>query len=178
MYRQHALERIRPVDSRLMAAIEIAAVAGAIALAAMIKLPLPWTPIPLTLQTFPVLAAPFVIGRNRALAGIALYIVLGLAGAPLFTTQVAFGATFGYILSWVLAPWLVTAFDKPAYGITLSVITTYVLGTAWFCLVLPADPMTALWGAVLPFVPGDAIKAAGAWGVARVTTASNDTPGG
>ena len=147
--------------------MEAVAVGGAVMLAAQVKVPLPWTPVPVTLQTLPVLAAAFIVGRERAMAGILLYLALGLAGAPLFA--VAFGPTLGYLLAFALVPYVATFFRRPALGLALATLVVYALGTAWLCLWLHVGLGAGLVMAVLPFVPADAVKAGLAYAAARRT---------
>lgn len=161
----HLLQHVRAVDNRLVAAVEVIAVAGAIMLAAMIKVPLPWTPIPVTLQTLPVLVAAYVVGRERAMAGILLYLALGIAGAPLFA--VSLGATAGFLFAFALVPYVTTAFRRPSVGILAATALIYTLGAAWLCLWAGVSLWAGLTMAVFPFIPADAVKAGLAYLVAR-----------
>jgi len=149
-----------PEQRRASAALDVVAVAGAIALGAWARVPLPFSPVPMTLQTLPVLLAPFAVGRSRAMAGVLLYLALGLAGSPVFA--VSFGPTFGYLLAFAMVPAVVTRFRDPAIGILAGTLTIYALGVAWLNWWLGGS----LWHAVLvgavPFLPGDALKAVAA----------------
>lgn len=161
----HLLQNVRTTDSWAVACLEATAVAGVIMLSALVKLPLPWTPVPVTLQTLPVLAAAYVVGRDRAMAGILLYLALGIAGAPLFA--VPFGATMGYLLAFAFAPYVTTAFKRPAVGMVAAIAAIYAVGTAWLCLWAGIGLWTGLLMGVLPFIPADAVKVGMAYLVAR-----------
>lgn len=137
-------------------------------LSALVKIPLPWTPVPVTLQTLPVLAAAYVVGRERAMAGILLYLALGIAGAPLFA--VPFGATMGYLLAFAFAPYLTTAFKSPSVGMVAATAVIYAVGTAWLCLWAGVGLWAGLAMGVLPFIPADAVKTGMAYLVARRAT--------
>ncbi len=150
-----------------MACLEATAVAGVIMLSALVKLPLPWTPVPVTLQTLPVLAAAYVVGRDRAMAGILLYLALGIAGAPLFA--VPFGATMGYLVAFAFAPYVTTAFKRPVLGMVAAIAAIYAVGTAWLCLWAGIGLWAGLLMGVLPFIPADAVKVGMAYLVARRT---------
>ncbi len=169
MNNTHAIAVDRPQlrDRWWVALGEIMAVAGVIMIAAHIRIPLPWTPIPVTLQTFPVLAAAFVVGRSRATWGILCYLALGLAGAPMFTMLL--GPTVGYLLAFIAVPWIVTCVKSPAWGLVAATGTVYLLGTVWLCLWLHIGPWAGLAMAVLPFIPADAVKVAAAYGIAKRT---------
>ncbi len=74
-----------------------------VAIFAQVKIPLPFTPVPLTGQTFAVLLVAASLGSKRGAASIALYIALGALGLPVFAggaSGMAYlsGATFGYLV--------------------------------------------------------------------------------
>ena len=80
-----------------------------VGLTAQVSIPLPFTPVPLTLQTFSVLLVGAALGSVRGAASMALYLLAGMAGVPWFAQQGsgwAF-ASFGYIVGFVAAAWLV-----------------------------------------------------------------------
>ena len=145
--------------------LSILAVAGALALGAFVRFPLPFTPVPMTLQTLPVLVAAFAVGRNRAAAGAMLYLLLGMAGAPILTQS--FGATAGYLAGFVAAPYIVTQFRSPLAGIVAATAMIYALGAGWLCIYLGMPLTMAVTAGVLPFVVGDAVKAAAAYGLVK-----------
>ena len=139
-----------------VATMQILAVAGATALGALIKLPLPFTPVPLTLQTLPVLLAAFAIGPRRAMAGLLVYMAAGYAGAPVFALN--FGTTFGYVLGFVVAPWVVSAFRNAAVGIAAGQAVIYAFGVAWLSAWLHLSVPHAIMVGVAPFLAGDILK--------------------
>jgi len=143
-------------ESRASATLEILGVAGLLAVGALLRVPLPFSPVPVTMQTFCVLIAPFLTRPGRASAGIGLYVALGLAGAPLFA--VTGGATLGYLAGFVAAPWIVTAFRRPAWGMIAAMGVIYALGAVWLSVWLGASMFQAVMVGVLPFLPGDMLK--------------------
>src|SRR5437879_4212919 len=100
-------------NSRALAwARQVAIVVSAslfVALCARVSVPLPFTPVPLTLQNFAVLLVGLVLGPAAGLAAMALYLVEGVIGMPVFNPQgpggvlQLFGATGGYLLSYPFA---------------------------------------------------------------------------
>src|SRR5438094_69413 len=94
---------------------QIAIVVGAslfVALCARITLPLPFTPVPLTLQNFGVLVVGLLLGSRRGFAALALYLAEGLAGLPVFNpagpgglAQVL-GPTGGYLMAYPFVAWV------------------------------------------------------------------------
>ena len=150
---------------RRQAVLDVIAVAGAVMLGAWARIPLPFSPVPATLQTLPVLLAAFAVGRFRATAGVLLYVGLGLAGVPLFAT--AFGPTFGYLLAFVAVPSVVTRFRHPAVGMVAGTAVIYGSGALWLSLWLSCTAGQAIVMGVLPFLPGDLLKLLVAYRLAK-----------
>jgi biotin transport system substrate-specific component len=163
MTHDHAITLRETASARLQAVIEILAVAGAVLVGAQVRFYLPFTPVPITLQTLPVVLAPFAVGRFRATAGMSLYVALGALGAPLFATTAGVGATFGYLLAFILVPAVVTRFRSPAAGIVAGLGTVYLLGVAWLCLWLRVSPWQGVVMGVVPFLPGAFLKGLAAY---------------
>ena len=134
--------------------------------------------VPFTLQTFGVFAALGTLGGRRGTYAVAAYLLLGLAGLPVFSgfrggPGVLLGTTGGYILGFLalaLLYWAVTARlgQRPvvmAAAMVLGLVVCYAFGTAWF---LVAYARTAgsigLWATlgmcVFPFVVPDLAKIA------------------
>ncbi len=149
---------------RESALFAVLAVAGAMAVGALVRIPLPFSPIPLTLQTVPVLLAAFTVGRTRAFAGILLYIALGLFGVPLFA---AYGPTFGYLVAFAMTPYVATRFRNPATGILCATVAIWLFGATWLAVWLHCSPWQAVALGVLPFIPGDILKAVAAYRLLR-----------
>ena len=140
-----------------------------VALCAHISLPLPFTPVPLTLQTFSVLLVGAALGSVRGVSSMALYLLAGVAGVPWFANHQsgwAF-ASFGYILGFVAAAWLVGRLAErgadrrvvPTIGMmALGNLVIYVFGIAGLMVLADMSFGKALTLGVLPFLIGDAIK--------------------
>lgn len=174
----HLLAAVRPMEDRRWAAIEIFAVAGAILLGTWAKIYVPWTPVPITLQTFPVLASAFVVGRTRATWGVLAYLFTGLLyeswQPDRLSLFAAFGPTAGYLVAFAAVPRVVTVVRHPALGILLGTLIIYALGAAWLAIWSQLDPLEAVSKGVLPFLPGDAIKGALAYLVAHYSLRRHD----
>jgi biotin transport system substrate-specific component len=148
-------------------------VLGALFVAALaqVKIPLPFTPVPLTGQTFGVLLVGATLGSKRGAASMALYIALGALGLPFFaggTSGLAYlsGATLGYLVGFVMAAYVVGLLAER--GLERSVRTSlipflvgtiiiYVCGVAWLTILLGSLSKAVVAG-VIPFLIGDAIK--------------------
>lgn len=148
-------------------------VLGALFVAALaqVKIPLPFTPVPLTGQTFAVLLAGAVLGSNRAAASMALYIALGVSGLPVFAggaSGMAYlsGPTLGYLIGFVLAAYVIGLLAER--GLERSVRTSlipflagtliiYICGVTWLTILLGSLGKAVAAG-LLPFLIGDTLK--------------------
>jgi biotin transport system substrate-specific component len=140
-----------------------------VGLSAQVAIPLPFTPVPLTLQTFSVLLVGAALGSVRGASSMALYLLAGMAGVPWFAGQQsgwAF-ASFGYIVGFIAAAWLVGKLAErgadrrvvPTMAMmALGNIIIYTFGVAGLMLLADMSLSTALAKGVLPFLIGDAIK--------------------
>jgi biotin transport system substrate-specific component len=155
-------------------AIEIAmwvtAFTVATALSAQVRIPLPFTPVPLTLQTFFVLLAGVVIGPGWGTLSIGLYVAAGAMGFPVFSGGGAglahlSGATSGYLLACPLAAYLAGALSgselrRPRVYAALLLSGLFILaaGTIWLSLLLDLSFTEALAAGFWPFIIGDLVK--------------------
>jgi len=107
-----------------------------IAIGAFLRIQLPISPVPYTLQFLFVNLAGILLGSRRGLTAVALYIMLGLAGVPIFSTgggfEYLFRPTFGYILGFALGAWLAGLISE--HG-TNSIKTYLIAGFANFIVV-------------------------------------------
>lgn len=173
------------IANKLTLAVSTAVLVGFLAQA---RVPLPWTPIPITAQTFAVLLAGVLLGRRWGGVSLAIYAGLGFAGLPWFSGwESGLGATRGYIIGFIVAALFMGYFtDKyirsrsffSMLGLMLfaNFILIYVPGLLWLWLWLKIVAGTsvtfiALMGmAVTPFIAGDIIKAVAAAIIARGIT--------
>jgi len=153
--------------SRVRDAVLVTAFAAVLGLSAQLAVPLPFTPVPVTGQTFAVLLGAAALGAGRATLGSSLYLVLGVAGVPWFTGTG--GASFGYIVGFVAAALIVGRLARlgndrtVARTVVLMVVgnlAIYVFGVTGLALVLGVGLGEALALGVVPFLIGDAVKLA------------------
>jgi len=144
------------------------------ALAAQIAVPLPFTPVPVSGQTFAVLVLAAVLGPGRAVATQAAYWAIGLVGVPVFAdasggVQIAFGATGGYLLGFMLASVVVGTLARRGLGrkpLTMLAawfagsVTIFAVALPWLAVVTGSGLQETLAAGFFPFVIGDIIKAA------------------
>ena len=138
---------------------------------AQVKIHLPFTPVPLTGQTFAVLLVAAALGSKRGAASMAFYVALGAIGLPIFAggaSGMAYfsGATLGYLIGFVLAAFVVGLLAER--GLERSVRTSvipflvgtviiYACGVFWLAFIL-GSVGKAFTAGFIPFVIGDAIK--------------------
>lgn len=161
-------------------AILVIAGAAFVGLAAQVAVPLPWTPVPVTGQTFAVLLTAAALGTWRGIASMLLYAALGLAGVPWFAggssafQDGALVVSFGYVVGFVAAAALVGYLAER--GATRTVLRTaglmvlgnlviYSIGATWLAAALDVPLGRALELGVQPFLLGDALKVALAAGL-------------
>lgn len=141
------------------------------ALAAQLAIPLPWTPVPLTGQTFAVLLSGAMLGARRGFLAQALYLVEGAAGLPFFAggaggMAVLAGPTGGYLLAFPLAAGLTGAlaerrwdrsFRRSFAAMLLGSSVIFAFGLVGLSRFMPAAALFRT--GLLPFIPGDLVKA-------------------
>jgi biotin transport system substrate-specific component len=165
--------------SRVRDVVAVVGFALFTALAAQITIPLGFTPVPITGQTFAVLLAGGVLGANRGALSMGLYVALGAIGLPFYAEgtggwTVATGATMGYLVGFVVAGYVVGKMAEHGQDRKLSTslpaflagsLIIYGFGATWlaFDLGLPltaeAGQSSAVSLGVAPFLVGDVLKA-------------------
>lgn len=159
------------------------AATAVIALAAHVSFPLPFTPVPLTLQPLAVLGVGLALGPVDGFLALLAYLAEGACGLPVFSpagvggvAQLFFGPTSGYLLAYpVVAATAggatrlferrISGFAAAALACALATIVLFFAGAAWFtaCTHLP---LRAVWiETVAPFLPGEMIKVLAAAGI-------------
>ena len=170
--RRRVLAEVLPA-STTRTGVTIVAAAALTAAAAQVALPVPGSPVPVTGQTFAVLLTAAALGPARGLAAQALYLLLGIAGLPVFADTshgpgVVFGATGGYLVGFLAAAVIVGygarrgADRSPVRTLLLFALASasiYLIGTAWLCLDTGMSLGAGISAGVTPFIPGDVAKA-------------------
>ncbi|MDO5064256.1 MAG: biotin transporter BioY [Actinomyces bowdenii] len=149
---------------------------AAIALIGQLAIPLPFTPVPITLGTFAALAVGVVLGSRRGAAASLLLAALAAAGAPVLAGWTSgVGVTFGYVLGYALIAgiagraarlWTSSAEASPlhrtlvAFAVMLVASSiVFVPGVIWLKLATGMSWDSALGLGLVPFLVGDVIKA-------------------
>lgn len=167
------------ISTRQMTACALVAVAMCVC--SWLSVP---TPVPFTMQTFAVFSALLLLGGRLGLISLAVYVLLGAVGLPVFSGFTGgvgrlIGPTGGYILGFfimALVYWLLErrcegSRVKKILSLVLGLLLCYAFGTAWYVRVYALGGGVislggALMGCVVPFILPDAIKLALAMWVA------------
>ena len=160
-------------------ALGVVLAAGVLALASQFALPIPGTPVPITLQPLVVVLAGLMLGPVDGAAAMVLYLVAGAAGLPVFSPFGApgllrlLGPTGGYLLAYPVAAAVAGRFGagSPSYitraiAAASGILVLYVGGLSQLAVITGSFGRAAAQG-VLPFVAIDAVKALIAAAVAR-----------
>ena len=186
--RKNVFERIQDANTatKLLLSLMMACFTG---IMAQIIIPLPWTPVPITAQTFAVLCSGLFLGKKYGCLSQILYIVLGIAFVPWFGgmtggLDVLLGSTGGFMIGFVIASYFIGAitekyasarsFTKMAVTIGIANFALiYIPGLAGLALFFsmqgtPLGIVDLLMMGLVPFIAGDIVKILGAASISKV----------
>jgi len=158
------------------------AASALVALCAHISLPLPFTPVPLTLQNFAVILVGMLLGPVAGFSAMILYLAEGAMGLPVCTPHSVggiahlLGPNAGYLFSYPLAAatagWVVrvmqritTRFRAGLVAATVASAPIFLLGAGWLAHLLHIGTAATWTMAVAPFLPGEVVKITAAAGI-------------
>jgi len=142
-----------------------------VAVLAQVEIPLPFTPVPITGQTFGVLLVGAALGSKRGAASLGTYLMLGIVGLPFFAgrahgLEIVIGATGGYLIGFVIAAYMIgllaergleRSMRTALIPFLVGTLIIYLCGVSWLAVVL-GSLSKALMAGLIPFLIGDAIK--------------------
>ena len=163
---------ILPGGGILADVLLVAGGAGFVALAAQVSIDLPFTPVPITGQTFAVVLVGAGLGAVLGLASLGLYLFVGALGAPVYADgkhgwDVLTGPTGGYIVGFVLAAGLTgylaqrrwdRRFSSAVAAMLTGNVVIYLVGLPWLAEQIDAGLEGTLEAGLYPFVVGDLLK--------------------
>jgi biotin transport system substrate-specific component len=144
--------------------------------AAQVSIPLPFTPVPFTLQPMVVLLAGAALGPRLGMTSQVLYLALGLAGLPVFAASPVLpqgamrllGPTGGYLMSYPFAAFVAGYFAERGFdrryltsvlAMTAGLSVVFAFGVAWLAFGAPHVGLSAaIATGLVPFVPADLVK--------------------
>ncbi|MBU0971653.1 MAG: biotin transporter BioY [Proteobacteria bacterium] len=144
-----------------------------IAMGAFIAIPL--GPVPIVLQNLFVLLAAIILGPVWGLACVGIYLLIGLAGLPVFAGGTSgigklFGPTGGYLIAYLPAVFVTGALSKKlktnmagdVIAMVIGSLIVYAIGVSWLKIAFSLSWQKAVTAGMLPFLIGDALKIAAA----------------
>lgn len=177
-----------PRSNLLSNALLVVAGTALVSVAAQVSISLPFTPVPITGQTFAVVLVGASLGAILGTASLVLYLLVGIAGAPVYADQahgwsVITSASGGYIVGFVVAAALTgflaergwdRRFSSSVAAMLTGNVVIYLVGLPWLADRLHTNLQKTLEFGLYPFVPGDIFKLyvagallPGAWAVVR-----------
>jgi len=135
------------------------------AFGAWVRIPIPGTPVPITLQTMIVLLGGAILGGYGGGAQL-IYVILGTLGLPIFACGLGLlGPTGGYLIGFIVSAMVVGALVQhqkslgwTVLSMAIGTLVIYLFGVLQLGLFLGAGFKRAVLIGVLPFIPGDIIK--------------------
>ena len=156
--------------------VEIALFAAVLCVIAPFAVPVPVSPVPLSLATFIVYLAAVLLGAKQSAWCVLIYLLLGMVGLPVFSgfsggIGVLFGPTGGYLIGYLPCVWIVgrmaeakvfsgRQFLKHVLAMFLGTLACYVFGTIWFLFVMGGSYTVAqaILVCVVPYLAFDFVK--------------------
>lgn len=135
-----------------------------------LSIPLPISPVPISLTNFAIYLAIYVLGTKRGTLSYVIYLLIGLAGLPVFSAFTGgagklLGPTGGYLIGFIPMALICGIFIEKwqqrylhFIGMVLGTLVAYALGTAWLAWQAEMTFSAALAAGVIPFIPGDLAK--------------------
>ena len=136
-----------------------------------LSIPLPFSPVPISLTNFAIFLAIFVLGMKSGTISFIIYLLLGAVGVPVFSSfrggfQVLAGPTGGYLIGFIflalIMGFALDHFDRKRVptiiGMSIGMAVCYAFGTVWLAKLLSLSFKEGLMMGVIPYLPGDAAK--------------------
>lgn len=136
-----------------------------------LSIPLPFSPVPISLTNFAIFLAIFVLGMKNGTISFIIYLLLGAVGVPVFSSfrgglQVLAGPTGGYLIGFIflalIMGFALDHFDRKLLptiiGMIIGMVVCYAFGTVWLAKLLNLSFKEGLMMGVIPYLPGDAAK--------------------
>lgn len=136
-----------------------------------LSIPLPFSPVPISLTNFAIFLAIFVLGMKSGTISFIIYLLLGAIGVPIFSSfrgglQVLAGPTGGYLIGFIflalIMGFALDHFDRKLVptiiGMIIGMAVCYAFGTVWLAKLLSLSFKEGLMMGVIPYLAGDAAK--------------------
>lgn len=138
---------------------------------APLAIPIPVSPVPISLTNLVIMISIYVLGFKDATISYVVYLLLGLVGLPVFSgftggiAKIA-GPTGGYLVGFIFLTLIAGLFVEKfpqnrvlaVVGMVIGMAITYIFGTEWLAIQLKMTFVAALSVGVIPYLAGDAVK--------------------
>lgn len=166
---------MQKIETRTLTRIAI--ITALLCIIGPLSLPIPISPVPISLTQLGVYAAVYTLGKKQGTLAVFLYLIIGTIGVPVFSGFAGgigklAGPTGGYLLGFAMMAWVLGTFVErwpesrwfQALGMLLGNLLVYVVGTVWLMVQAHLGLGAALMAGVIPYIAFDIIKAAIALG--------------
>ena len=136
-----------------------------------LSIPLPFSPVPISLTNFAIFLAIFILGMKNGTISFIIYLLLGAVGVPVFSSfrggfQVLAGPTGGYLIGFIflalIMGFALDHFDRKLVptiiGMIIGMVVCYAFGTVWLAKLLSLSFKEGLMMGVIPYLAGDVAK--------------------
>lgn len=162
---------IQKENTKVKELVLIGLMAAVICILGPLSIPLPVSPVPISMTNLAVYFAVYILGTKRSLISYLVYLLIGFAGIPVFSAFTSgpaklLGPTGGYLIGFLfIAPIAGYFIDRyPSrmglcfLGMALSAVVYYVFGSVWLAWQSGMSLSAAFAAGVIPFLPGDVGK--------------------
>ena len=138
---------------------------------APLSIPLPFSPVPISLTNLVIFISVFILGMKDATISFLIYLLLGAVGLPVFASfhaglSVLAGPTGGYLIGFIflalIQGFAMKYFDRKLIptiiGMLIGMAVCYIFGTVWLAKLMSLSFKEGLFMGVIPYLPGDAVK--------------------
>ncbi|HKM35570.1 MAG TPA: biotin transporter BioY [Lachnospiraceae bacterium] len=149
----------------------IGVMAAIICIMGPFSIPLPFSPVPITLTNLAIYLTIYVLGMKKGTISFFIYLLLGATGLPVFSgfsggigklLGPTGGYLFGFIFMALICGYFIQKWFQKWYlclaGFILGTAVSYLLGSIWLAYQCSMSFQAALMAGVIPFIPGDLIK--------------------
>ena len=149
----------------------IGAMTAVICVLAPVSIPLPMSPVPISLTSLVLFMVLYALGWKAGSVSYGIYLLVGILGLPVFSgfgggVGKLAGPTGGYLIGFIftalVSGWMLERYSGKMWlsvlGMVLGMLVTYLIGTIWLMRITGTDFVEALAIGVIPFLPGDILK--------------------
>ena len=163
--------KVKTRNERILEIVKVSLMAALISVLGPIAVPLPFTPVPISLGILAVYISSYLLGAKTGTLSVIIYILVGLVGLPVFSGYAGgaaklAGPTGGYIIGFIFGAMIgglfadrfENKFFLPLLGMALGTLVCYLFGTLWLAYQMSLTFKQALIAGVVPYAGFDCAK--------------------